>query len=358
MVFQVKGKGIYKLRVTDDRGRSATLSTGTDDAETAGEVETFVRWLRRKRKWIVLQALVDKRLPLGRTFDAHEAGTLDDLVETLAAVDLDPLVDEWKKRAIPKYVRQVRRMIPEGQRFPASDFRKATVSAFLAGLDCADPTRNRYRAALSVFAKWLVEREVIETNPVRDVEGFTEHEPRMVWMTWEKAQAVCDAAEEPYRSLLAVVMGTGAEVSTMLVLDRADVDLDAKTVHLGGTKTRWRNRVARIEPWALPYLRRAVQGIVAGPVFPDATEARVRAALKKAQQAVGLSGHRTHDLRHTYAVNALKKGYKPAVVAYQLGHKDATMVTKVYGRYIPDESDYEVPSATSSATTSRKKVRR
>ena len=73
-------------------------------------------------------------------------------------------------------------------------------------------------------------------------------------------------------------------------------------------------------------------------------------AFKAAQKAVGLSGHRLHDLRHTYAVNALKKGYKPTVIARQLGHKDASMVNKVYGRFVPDESDYVV---TNSVTARR-----
>jgi integrase len=48
------------------------------------------------------------------------------------------------------------------------------------------------------------------------------------------------------------------------------------------------------------------------------------------------------ERRHTYAVNGLRKGYKPTVIARQLGHKDASMIDRVYGRFIPDESDYVV----------------
>ena len=73
-----------------------------------------------------------------------------------------------------------------------------------------------------------------------------------------------------------------------------------------------------------------------------------------AQKAAGISGHTLHDLRHTYAVNALKKGYKPTVIARQLGHKDASMIDKVYGRFIPGESDYIVAGREKTAFSRRR----
>ncbi len=248
-------------------------------------------------------------------------------------------------------MRQVRRFIPAGERFAASRFRRKALSEFLAGLDCSGPTKNRYRAALSVFAKWLVEREVLETNPVRDVAMCSENDPRMVWMTWEQAEKVASAAPDPYSHLFALMAATGAELGAALNLRRADVDLDAGTIHVHGRKTRWRNRIVKYEPWAKDFIKALTIGrIGSAPLLPDAHHVDALDEFKAAQKAVGLSGHRLHDLRHTYAVNALKKGYRPQVVAHQLGHKDATMVTKVYGRFVPTDADYQVP-ATISATS-------
>jgi integrase len=250
-------------------------------------------------------------------------------------------VSEWAKRANAKYVRQVRRLIPAGKRFGVSEFRRKRISEFLAALDCSGPTKNRYRAALSVFAKWLVEREVLESNPVRDVAMQKERDPRMVWMTWGDADRVSRAAPQPLDGLFALMAASGVELGAALRLTRADVDLTAQTIHARGSKTAWRNRVVRYEDWAQGVLYRLTAGHVgASPLFPPMRHRRILAAFHGAQKAVGLSGHRLHDLRHTYAVNALKKGYKPTVVAHQLGHKDATMVSKVYGRFVPDERDY------------------
>lgn len=41
----------------------------------------------------------------------------------------------------------------------------------------------------------------------------------------------------------------------------------------------------------------------------------------------------------------LRAGYRPTVVAHQLGHRDANLVWKRYGRFIVDERDYVLDKA-------------
>src|SRR4051812_13605213 len=194
MVFRAKGTKVFKLRVADNAGNSATCSTGTDDESLAEDVERMVRGFRSQRKWAYLTLIATKRVKLALVYDAFVSGTLDAFMTAALAeasdVDLSPLVNEWAKKANAKYVTQVRVLIPATERFPRSQFRKARISKFLAELAVEDSTRNRYRAALSVFAKWLVEREVIETNPVRDVASYTESDPRDLWFTWAEVQRV------------------------------------------------------------------------------------------------------------------------------------------------------------------------
>lgn len=358
MVFKAKDAHTYKIKFsipTRNEGKPRTVSTGATVLTVARDVERMVERMKGRREWAPLEAVFDDLLSLGEVYDADVDGTLADRMAALRDVDLDPLVTEWAKRANARYIRQVRKLIVEDVRFPTSGFRRKAISEFLAGLTCDDPTKNRYRAALSVFAKWLVEREVLESNPVRDVAMYKEHDPRMVWMPWKDAERVATEAETLFlRALFALMAGSGMELGAALAVTRDDIDLDAATAHARGSKTVWRNRVVRIEAWAIPFLRIAA-GEDVGPwlVFPPMAHRDILNAFRAAQKAVGLSGHRLHDLRHTYAVNALKKGYKPGIVAHQLGHKDASMVTKVYGRFIPDEKDYEV-TATNPATTAKK----
>ncbi len=346
MVFCPKDGHVFKLRVADNAGHSGTFSTGTTDEGVAQDVERMVQGFRAQRKWAYLTAIATKQAKLPAVYDAFVSGTIEefmgDILATAADVDLQPFVAEWAKKANAKYVRQVRRLIGEGERFSVSRFRRKVVSKFLADLKCSGPTKNRYRAALSVLAKWLIENEVIDGNPVRDVAMQKEHDPRMVWMTWKDAQRVAEAAREPYRQLFYVMAATGIELGAALTLTREDVDVKAKTIHAHGTKKKWRNRVVRYEDFAADYIAFLVRGVGAMKLFPGMRGDDALDEFKAAQAIVGLSGHRLHDLRHTYAVNALKKGYKDVVVAHQLGHKDSTEVKKVYGRFIPDASDYVV----------------
>jgi len=348
----VPGSPVYRIRIRG-KGWRIVVSTGMRDADGAREVEAFAEQLYNRRRWDVLDAIKAKQIKLADAYDADVRGQLDDVLRTINDVDLSPLVTEWAKEANAKYVKQVRTFIPEGRRFPRSGFTKAAVKVFLAGLSVSGPTKNRYRAALSVFGRFLCERDILEHNPVRDVSGYQEHDPRDQWMTWADAQKVADRAPEPYRTIVLLMAGTGLEWGAVERLRATDIDLKAETIHARGSKTRWRNRVVRAEAFVWPALKKHFRGLL-GPAlaFDGIGERAALLVLRDAMGAAKLDAHRLHDLRHTYAVNALRAGLKPQVVAHQLGHKDATMVLKVYGRYIPDESDYQ--SQARAQATSRK----
>lgn len=59
-------------------------------------------------------------------------------------------------------------------------------------------------------------------------------------------------------------------------------------------------------------------------------------ALTKVGIAIGKPDLRPHDLRHSYAVAALRSGANVKTVQYNLGHKTAKMTLDVYARYTED----------------------
>lgn len=350
------GTNTYMTRVWHPDGRVRVVSTGMQSEEDAVSVAQLVwRWRGKKGQRFarpdVLSAVFVGDVSLAEASEAHEMGTLNTLMSRLSDKDLDALVHEWAEEANAKYVTQVRRLIPEGKMFPASAFTKSAVRVFLGKLTCSGPTKNRYRAALSVFAKWLVERDIIETNVVRDVSGYKEHDPREAWLSWSDLKRVILAAPAHMRAPIALAGGAGLEYKALIALRLTDVDFGTKEIRARGTKTRWRNRTVRAEEFVWPILQRHCQSLTGHALlFPELTHERALAAIRSAEKACGLPLYRFHDLRHTYAVNALKSGLKAQTVAHQLGHKDATMVVKVYGKYVPDAADYERP-ATKTATS-------
>jgi len=241
-----------------------------------------------------------------------------------------------------KYRRQVREFIPENKPFPASGFTRAAVSTFLNGLTVGAP--NRFRAALSSFARYLVEREALQHNPVRDVQCAKERAPRMRSLSRADAQKLVDAVNPAEaRAVHALMCGSGIEIGAVLTLRHRDIEVEAGTVHAHGTKRASRDRVVRVtEPWCwqivLEWLR-AQRALPDAPVFGQSYWA-VTDALRRVLKALKWTDYRSHDWRHTYAVQALRDGEAPQVVAHQLGHKTAAMVYAVYGRYAPTASDY------------------
>jgi len=345
---------IWWARVPRLGATSVQRSLGTGDKDTARDICAFLWTLKGRRESWLLDELAAGRIEVGEAFDAYQNRRLEAYIEARRAgrndPDLAPMVDQWEKSMLArrrpnaataaKYVAQVRRLIPAGKPFARSALTRRRISEFLDGLGIGQP--NRYRAAISRFCRFLVERDILDTNPVRSVQASAEHAPRCRYLSDAETDAVLGALEEPMRTLHALMAGTGMEISAVLKLTRRDIDFVGATVHAHGTKRAARDRTVRVtEPWALNLLGDHIGALLpAAKAFPGITSEHALDALRAACKAVGVEDYRTHDWRHTYAVRELRKGQPLSVVAHQLGHANTIMVQKVYGRFVPSETDY------------------
>lgn len=355
-MYQVKRGAPYTIRIQAKDGRTIRASTGTPDRATAEDVSAFIKGAKYQRRWDLIEAIVSKQVTLRDAYDANREGTLENLLAELKDADLDPMLTEWSRHANEKYVTQVRRFIPEGTRFPASNFRRKTISVFLAGLPVSGSTRNRYKAALSVFAKWLVEREILDTNPVRDVKSAKPNPARMVWYERKDAKRLIDALPEPYKALEALMAGTGMEWSAIANTKRSDVDTKTRTIHAQGTKNTHRNRIVQVtEDWTWPIIEKHLKTLLPNANLFGVSHDAALDVHHSASDALALPSSTLHDWRHTYAVLSLKDGVAPAVVKKQLGHApNSTVVERVYGVWIVDESDYKKRSNVTEKRTTLK----
>lgn len=114
----------------------------------------------------------------------------------------------------------------------------------------------------------------------------------------------------------------------------------------------------------LPDARAAVAGLARGietdPVFRSPStgerwhEDRALArAFRKACEASNVRYRYPYQLRHTFASWALSSGENPLWVAKQMGHSDAQMVFRVYGKYMPDMN----PDAGQKMSSSKGSIR-
>lgn len=202
-------------------------------------------------------------------------------------------------------------------------------------------TVRRYHAAWSSFFRYLVDIEVLPENPVRRVRLPRPNPPRERWLTEEISMRLVEAHAPPYRALAALREGAGVEIGAALTLRRRDVDRERRIVHVHGTKNARRDRLVRVDDWAWAHLEKHVRNLLPGAlVWEGITYDAARYAHEQACKAIKLEDYRMHDARHSYAVRHVKAGDDLFLVANQLGHKDATMVLKIYGKYRPRPEDF------------------
>lgn len=353
MVFRNEGRKAWKARVRHPDGRVKVCGCDTDNKATAKQMERWAHQLYSDRTvtaLAILDGILTGRTSLPRAFDARY--DLKGLVRDMDDVDLEPYVAKWQaelaRRKKPnaetrqKYEKQVRRLLPKGKPFLRSRFTKQFIREWLDGLGLGAP--NRYRAALSSFAQYVAFEDVLPGNPVRLVPMAKENDPRLFYLVQLDAKRMVGLITDPrMKAFHAAMLATGMEISAAKRIDPAkctDGQAFAK-----GTKSGSRERTARVyERWqwawklALAEIEQHPDGTLP---FASITKKASNKALRDALKRAGLDERYTqHDHRHTWGVQAIRDGLATHVVAYQLGHKNDTMVRRVYGRFIPEDSDF------------------
>lgn len=334
------------------------ISLDTDVKSLADEIERMLNILRSRRAWRLLRAVVkESTLTIGELFDAFREGdhALARVEAELNDVDLTQFIEGWQKWArrkaseaqIERYTMMLRALMPEGTPekpipFPRSRFVRRELSRALAAIALSGSTVRQYHVAWASFARYLVEIEVVPHNPLREVARPRANPPKELFLELPDVVRYVDAQAEPYRALAALREGAGVEVSAALALRVRDVTSDAMVVQAHGTKNSWRNRPAYVEAWARPYLVAACRGkLPDAAVFEGATYEGALVSHRAAVKALGLPEKYTmHDARHSFAVRWMRAGMDPNLIASNLGHKDATLVMKVYGKYRPRAVDF------------------
>lgn len=386
MVFRAKGAKTFKVRVDHPDGRHAVLTTGCVTEDDANDVEAIVhRWQGRKGKKYerldLVDAAIEKRAPLPDLVEAYLEGTDAELLAARAPatpeIGLTTHLEQYvavKKKARrgggqgATYEKQLRVLFP-GESFVLSKFTRKEVWTRLDALEVDAPTKNRYRTAASWFAKNLVKNELLDRNFVREIDGYGENDPRLVYYELDDAKRLIDALEQPYAAIAALALGFCAEWGAITRAIVADVALETDPVvtHVRGTKRAWRDRFVPLIPelaWTLDYIRPALEGKTpAAAIIDDVPEWRAidvqrETAARLTIAAVGedeFGQHSIHDWRHTHAVAVLRSGYIEQIAADHLGHKDTSLVRTTYGRFKPTKHDYAKAAGTSVTPIKTKK---
>jgi integrase len=353
----------FTVRVPHPDGGSVAKSARTREPDVAKAIERMLADLYDRPKYHpILRAILPRKgLQLPKVYAAWIADGMDALLASLSDVDLATYIGEWERHLASRfgkyeweatdtglkrhgettrqYTRQVRSLVEHaGGTVLRSNFTPRLVSPWLASLTVKPPTRRRYYAAVHQFADYLVTIRVLERNPLAEMKAPPSGSPRDRHLMKAEWLKLIDHQAEPYRTA-SVLAHLGIELGVIPTIRRRDVDLKARTVHARGTKRAWRNRLAYIYDWALPYLTRACQMQTPTVVLVPRSVEAIRSAHDTACEALGINNYRIHDARHSIAVWLVSAGTPYEVVAAQLGHQDTGSVQDVYGKYKPRTED-------------------
>ncbi len=231
---------------------------------------------------------------------------------------------------------------------------QVNISGYLAHLQQegrSAATVSRSLASLKNFYLYLVSTGFLADSPVSadiHVERGEKKLPQI--LTGEEVERLLaqPAPVDPKgirdKAMLEVMYATGIRVTELIDLNLDDVNLDLKSIRVGGAK---KSRAIPLYPAALraltSYLREVRSGMVADPaetaLFVNVSGARMsRQGFWKILKFYQAKAHiekdiTPHTLRHSFAVHLLENGADLGSVKELMGHSDISS-TQMYTQMI------------------------
>ncbi|KVQ85510.1 integrase [Burkholderia multivorans] len=250
------------------------------------------------------------------------------------------------------------------------DVRPADLRKWISDLDVTLKTARNILGPLGAVLADALNDELITENPLTKIDlkkllskttrpSDYEVDPFSI----DEIRAILTAADELYpggaaRNLFQFAFWSGMRTSELIALDWLHVDLDAGVVRVRnaqvvGTMKTTKTKAGLRDVLLLPSARAALEaqrevtrGMEHNRVFtvpwhggPWSGDKQIRVncwayVLRKAQ----VRYRNPYQTRHTFASMLLSRGENPLWVAQQMGHVDTEMITKTYGKWIPDSS--------------------
>lgn len=201
---------------------------------------------------------------------------------------------------------------------------------------------NAY-VALSACFNWAINRELMVTNPVKGAKR-PKAKTRAVYLKPEQWTALVAAVKptDPFADLIHFMYETGVRTKEARIVAARHWDRKTHLVlDIDESKGETEQRVIRLNERAREIVKRLALKHPDGPLLRNKIgkpwrKNTVVCRCDKLSERLGFR-LKAYYLRHTFATNALIRGVDPMVVGKLMGHKDASMVYKVYGHHTDDE---------------------
>lgn len=251
-------------------------------------------------------------------------------------------------------------LVPMFGHLRLSELSKRHVREKLSALSVSNKTLANLQSCLRSALADAVEDEFLEANPMagwnyRNKEVLKEEDDVDPFSMAEQA-AILAATPKDRRPQIQFALWTGLRPSELIALEWGDIDWIGNEIRIVRAKTRaasepespkttsGRRSVKLLAPARDALLQQKPATFLAGgriftnPVSGapwDHSEQIRKLLWAPVMKKSGVRYRRPYQTRHTYASMMLSAGEHPMWVAKQMGHKDWTMIARVYGRWMP-----------------------
>lgn len=253
------------------------------------------------------------------------------------------------------------KLIPWFGKLKVSELKKKHVRDQLQDSSASNKTLANIQSVMRKALDDAIEDELIDVNPLANwcfskIEAPKEEDEIDPFSKDEQA-IILEQLTGQGRNLIQFALWTGLRTSELVALDWGDIDfvrgvvkvtraITQQSKEAEGTKTAAGRREIKLLQPASEALKQQKQytWLKGAEVFQNPqTDDRwtgdqsIRKTLWTwALKRGGVRYRKPYQTRHTYASMMLSSGEHPMWVAKQMGHKDWTMIARVYGRWMPD----------------------
>lgn len=285
---------------------------------------------------------------------------------------LDEKVNKYKASTWDDYRKIVNNtLIPKIGSIQLTEFRRVDAKDLVRPMKCSNKRIANILTVLRSALDDAVEDELIDANPIKDFSYENQEAPATESdvdpFSKEEQALILEHCSGQVQNLFRFLFWTGLRTSEVVALDWSDIDFERGVITVSKAwtevateaevpKTDAGRREVKILPPALQALNAQKPHTLLGKaeVFQNPTTRKRWSGdqvLRKgywqpALVTAGVRYRRPYQTRHTYASMMLSAGEHPMWVARQMGHSSWMMISRIYGKWMPDA----MPDAGSKAS--------
>jgi integrase len=234
-----------------------------------------------------------------------------------------------------------------GVKLAISELKPFHVTRWLGTLKGSSSYRNGACRAICRALNWARKQGLLDRNPIEGMER-PEHQPREIYLEAEQWDQLVAAVEDddPFIDYLWFLHETGCRPQEARIIEAKHWGKGNKlTLPRKDSKGKKYNRVIYLNERAREIVIRLALKHPSGALLRNKRgtswqKAKIIYRFQALSKKLGFPVI-AYTLRHTWITDALKRGVDVAVVARLAGHKDSTMVLRVYGHHAKDSGYLE-----------------